>query len=608
MPGPGFFASPDRSQTSQISHFGAVGTGVGSGSPQTVSVTTSLLAGKPSLAQAGTSLASLLSSSAIVSQVQGAALYSAHSSTNTRFPMSMPSLANNNSVSAAPGVVSTPATTVTPQSQEKAKKQDTAVDQGKSAQDKPGKIATDKQEEAEDDQNESYNDPSHDPHFEPIVNLPEVEVKTGEEGEKILYECRGKLYRFIDKQWKERGLGQIKILEDEENSRVRIVMRREQVFKVCANHLITEDMEINEREDMKGNVLTWRAMDYSDDEGRLEQFCLRVKTPEIAQEFKENFQKACKMAKSVSTKTEEETKPKSDEPTSTTSTEDAAVPQTNLPSLSELFKPEEGSWNCEGCMLINKADAILCPACETIQPGKEEEGAAEKQKKKSQIGNFSTSNIKFSGFGGSGTGTGGFQFGGNSGLGSGGLGSRTDSASSFSSMQSGSSFGFGQIGNANVTTAATSVAASGSLITSIPKPSGAVFGGFKLPDSTSATSVVETKSSTPLFGGFKSASIATTTLPSAATSTSTVTTTTSSGASHSFGGLTFMKKPEIQEKKEEQKPTSTSEQKASPFSSFSFGNTVSKGDTKADSTSEVAKTSIFGGNVKASEVTAPFLN
>ena len=76
------------------------------------------------------------------------------------------------------------------------------------------------------------------PEFLPIIPLPdEVEVKTGEEEEKVLFVARCKLYRFTEEQWKERGVGDIKILWKEESGQARVVMRREQVgsfTKHCA--------------------------------------------------------------------------------------------------------------------------------------------------------------------------------------------------------------------------------------------------------------------------------------------------------------------------------------------------------------------------------------
>uniref|UniRef100_A0A1B0C323 RanBD1 domain-containing protein n=1 Tax=Glossina palpalis gambiensis TaxID=67801 RepID=A0A1B0C323_9MUSC len=39
-----------------------------------------------------------------------------------------------------------------------------------------------------------------------------VEAKTGQEEEDSFYIRRAKLYRFTDGEWKERGLGNVKIL------------------------------------------------------------------------------------------------------------------------------------------------------------------------------------------------------------------------------------------------------------------------------------------------------------------------------------------------------------------------------------------------------------
>lgn len=80
---------------------------------------------------------------------------------------------------------------------------------------------------------EYYQDEERDDiYFEPVVTLPEnVKLETGEEGEEIKFSHRAKLYRFDQEgsQWKERGIGDIKVLYNPETKKHRIVMRREQV-------------------------------------------------------------------------------------------------------------------------------------------------------------------------------------------------------------------------------------------------------------------------------------------------------------------------------------------------------------------------------------------
>jgi E3 SUMO-protein ligase RanBP2 len=128
--------------------------------------------------------------------------------------------------------------------------------------------------------------------YKPLVSLPEVITKSGEEDESVMFNERAKLYRFVEKQWKERGVGTMKILHNEQTDTVRILMRRDQVLKVCANHRIKADMDIDYKDSSDTKTLTWRATDYTDEVPRLEQYCCRFKTPEIASDFKETFEKA----------------------------------------------------------------------------------------------------------------------------------------------------------------------------------------------------------------------------------------------------------------------------------------------------------------------------
>lgn len=74
----------------------------------------------------------------------------------------------------------------------------------------------------ESDEEGEHADEEYDPHYEPIVPLPEaIVVSTGEESETVLFNERAKLYRYDNdtKEWKERGVGQIKVLHHPQNSK-----------------------------------------------------------------------------------------------------------------------------------------------------------------------------------------------------------------------------------------------------------------------------------------------------------------------------------------------------------------------------------------------------
>lgn len=59
-------------------------------------------------------------------------------------------------------------------------------------------------------------------YFKPVIPLPDkIEVKTGEEEEEVLYCHRAKLFRFNQGEWKERGIGDIKILRMPSNKKLR---------------------------------------------------------------------------------------------------------------------------------------------------------------------------------------------------------------------------------------------------------------------------------------------------------------------------------------------------------------------------------------------------
>ncbi len=138
-------------------------------------------------------------------------------------------------------------------------------------------------------------DDSYEPNvsFKPIVQLSAVEVKTGEEDENVLFCERGKLYRFDPdtNQMKERGIGEMKILQHKTTNICRIVMRREQVLKLCANHQITSQMELKPHAGSE-NAYVWSAMDFAEGEAKHETLCIRFKSTETAKRFFKQFNDA----------------------------------------------------------------------------------------------------------------------------------------------------------------------------------------------------------------------------------------------------------------------------------------------------------------------------
>ncbi|RVE50991.1 hypothetical protein evm_004400 [Chilo suppressalis] len=137
------------------------------------------------------------------------------------------------------------------------------------------------------------------PDFKPIIPLPaEVKVTTGEEDETVIFSSRAKLFRFVDKQWKERGLGEMKLLKHNVTGKVRVLMRREQIHKICANHIITSNMEIKPMKN-ETKAYFWVANDFADETVVLEKFCIRFKTADIASQFYEKFEQARKECSSA---------------------------------------------------------------------------------------------------------------------------------------------------------------------------------------------------------------------------------------------------------------------------------------------------------------------
>ena len=133
------------------------------------------------------------------------------------------------------------------------------------------------------------------PYFEPLIPLPDkVECRTGEEDQEVLFCERCKLFRYDSgtSQWKERGVGDIKILLNPSSERHRILMRREHVLKICANHVITSEMQLKPSPKSERAWLWTTLGDFSEETTTAETLAVRFKCNEVANIFKEVFDKA----------------------------------------------------------------------------------------------------------------------------------------------------------------------------------------------------------------------------------------------------------------------------------------------------------------------------
>ncbi|KAF9820952.1 hypothetical protein IEO21_00929 [Rhodonia placenta] len=141
-------------------------------------------------------------------------------------------------------------------------------------------------------------DEEHDPHFEPVIKLTEqVETKTNEEDEDVLFKMRAKLFRFASdsSEWKERGTGDVRLLQHKETKKVRLVMRRDKTLKVCANHAITSDMKLQPNIGSDRSWVWKVAADYSEYPPTSETLAIRFANADNAAEFRSAFENAQKI-------------------------------------------------------------------------------------------------------------------------------------------------------------------------------------------------------------------------------------------------------------------------------------------------------------------------
>ncbi|BAO41407.1 ran-specific GTPase-activating protein 1 [Kluyveromyces marxianus] len=151
---------------------------------------------------------------------------------------------------------------------------------------------SEKAEKTEKDEEDAPESP--DVHFEPVVTLEKVDVKTNEENEEVLFKVRAKLFRFDGeaKEWKERGTGDVKFLQHKETKKVRLLMRRDKTLKVCANHIIAPEYVLKPNVGSDRSWVYACTADIAEGEPEAFTFAIRFGNKENADKFKEEFEKA----------------------------------------------------------------------------------------------------------------------------------------------------------------------------------------------------------------------------------------------------------------------------------------------------------------------------
>ena len=116
--------------------------------------------------------------------------------------------------------------------------------------------------------------------------------------QEVVFAMRAKLFIFGEtlldvgsgkKSWRERGVGDMRILRHREHQRLRVLMRQEKTMKVIANHALDPriTLEPNVGSDRSW---VWSAFDFAEGELKETVFAVRFADSEIALDFKNKFE------------------------------------------------------------------------------------------------------------------------------------------------------------------------------------------------------------------------------------------------------------------------------------------------------------------------------
>ena len=147
---------------------------------------------------------------------------------------------------------------------------------------------------AEEGDNGEYFNPEEEVKINPTdnCNLAKVEIKTGEEDEDLIFKSRGKLYRFRDGEWKERGTWDLKLLRHKKDKKIRFILRQDKTLKIVANFIISEK-PLCELKPHQGSEKMFMFMAYDcSEEPVMEKFVIKLGNADKAKVFKKHFEDA----------------------------------------------------------------------------------------------------------------------------------------------------------------------------------------------------------------------------------------------------------------------------------------------------------------------------
>ncbi|KAI9244177.1 hypothetical protein BDA99DRAFT_566319 [Phascolomyces articulosus] len=116
----------------------------------------------------------------------------------------------------------------------------------------------------------------------------QTEVITGEEDEDTLYQTKAKLYEMEGTNWKERGVGTLRIKQHKRDEQLRrVLMRADSVFRLILNVRLESYLKF---EIMQERFVWFMAIELETNKGKTEQrfrkFALKVSNATIAEELR----------------------------------------------------------------------------------------------------------------------------------------------------------------------------------------------------------------------------------------------------------------------------------------------------------------------------------